>query len=358
MRTLDETFDTRHNSLNALRLLLAVGVIAWHTVPLTGRSTSGPGAELAANIFVDGFFAISGFLITASWLRKPRVATFVWARFLRIMPGYWVCLIMGGFVFAPLSVWIAGSGEFRATDGLRYLAANWTVHVNDFGVGTTLADVPYPSVWDGSLWTLWWEVLCYFGVLALGVVGLLRYRYTAPILFAGAVAGLIIVTVHPVHNYLLETAPRFAVMFLAGATLYVLRGRMPIAWWIVGCAGAVVVVSTLLPDYRIIAAVPLAYVCIAVGVLVQRPVIRNDLSYGVYIYAFCIQQLMVSAGWDSMPAFLFFLLAALATLPLAAGSWFLVEKPALAMKARFRRRPPDTSGSIKPAQTQAAPVQE
>ncbi len=70
--------------------------------------------------------------------------------------------------------------------------------------------------------------------------------------------------------------------------------------------------------------------------MLKRPNLRNDLSYGVYIYAFPIQQLLVIAGLATLGVFPFFVLATLATLPLAAMSWFIVEKRALALKKRQR----------------------
>ena len=90
-RTLREVFDPRNNALNAWRLLLASGVILWHSWPLTGRDVSfEPVRQLLRDGFVDGFFAISGFLITWSWLRNPRARDYFAARGLRLLPGLWI----------------------------------------------------------------------------------------------------------------------------------------------------------------------------------------------------------------------------------------------------------------------------
>ncbi|MCV7084291.1 acyltransferase, partial [Mycolicibacter hiberniae] len=72
--------------------------------------------------------------------------------------------------------------------------------------------------------------------------------------------------------------------------------------------------------------------------LIRRTRLRNDLSYGVYIYAFPIQQLLAAFGLARFNPFLFFILATAATLPVAALSWFVVEKRAMALKARIFRR--------------------
>jgi peptidoglycan/LPS O-acetylase OafA/YrhL len=90
-------------------LTLATGVIVWHSFPLTGRHVPyAPAHQFLSDVWVDGFFAISGFLITASWLSNPRLRNYFVARGLRILPGLWVCLIVTAFVVAPIGVAIQG----------------------------------------------------------------------------------------------------------------------------------------------------------------------------------------------------------------------------------------------------------
>ncbi len=96
-----------------------------------------------------------------------------------------------------------------------------------------------------------------------------------------------------------------------------------------------------LPDYRVVAAIPLAYAVVVSGSLLQskRLRLRTDLSYGMYIYAFPIQQLLLVLGLISLTPIVFCLTVAVATLPLAAASWFLIEKPARSLKSRFKGKP-------------------
>ena len=140
-------------------------------------------------------------------------------------------------------------------------------------------------------------------------------------------------------------AARFAVMFLAGALLYQFRNVIPARWSLVAVSVVIVLAASLLPNYRLIGGIPLAYAIIVSGALIhnKRLRLRTDLSYGVYIYAFPIQQLLVICGLGIMNPIVFAIIAAIATLPLAALSWFLVEKPSLSLKSRLKRR------SIAPA---------
>ena len=103
--TLGQRFDPRANGLNFLRLVLATSVIVWHAYPHSGRGmesdTLHPLLEMTP---VDGFFAISGFLIVGSWIRRPRAVAFLRARILRIFPGFLACLAVTGFVLAPIGL--------------------------------------------------------------------------------------------------------------------------------------------------------------------------------------------------------------------------------------------------------------
>lgn len=344
--SLGTSFDPRNNALNAWRLLLAVSVILWHSWPITGRSiTFRPFEQFIEQVGVDGFFAISGFLITASWLRRPRLRDFAVARALRIFPGLWVCLLVTAFVIAPISVLIQrGSvSELMASQTpIAYVLNNGLMNVYYAGIDGTPRGVPWPGVWNGSIWTLVFELICYVGVAVLGVVGLLKRRWVIPVLFVIAWVGT---AYFPYPVFAMQTIPqmvfRFVVMFAAGALLYHYRDVIPARWSLVGVCAVIVLGSMFLSNFRVLGALPLAYVVIVSGVLVRnaRLNLRNDLSYGIYIYAYPIQQLMAVLGLTALPIAVFFGIATLAVVPLAALSWFVVEKRSIALKnAMLRKR--------------------
>ena len=80
-------------------------------------------------------------------------------------------------------------------------------------------------------------------------------------------------------------------MFSAGAFLYQWRDVIPARWSLVAVSVVIVLAAGLLPDYRVVAAIPLAYAVIVSGALLkkQRLRLRTDLSYGTYIYAYPVQ---------------------------------------------------------------------
>jgi peptidoglycan/LPS O-acetylase OafA/YrhL len=199
-------------------------------------------------------------------------------------------------------------------------------------------------------------VFCYITVAVLGVAGLLSRRWLIPAalalvlvwsallppwsVFADAIEAQQPIDPATVALVLGAVAARFAVVFLAGALLYQFRNVIPARWSLVAVSVVIVLAASLLPNYRLIGAIPLAYAIIVSGALIhnKRLRLRTDLSYGVYIYAFPIQQLLVICGLGIMNPIVFAIIAAIATLPLAALSWFLVEKPSLSLKSRLKRR--------------------
>ncbi|MFF1574095.1 acyltransferase family protein [Leifsonia sp. NPDC058292] len=347
--TLQRVFDPKLNTLNALRLLLAISVIVWHSFPLTGAPhTAHPVTQLLGEGGVDGFFAISGFLIVSSWMRRPKWWPYLQARFLRIVPAFWVCLIVTAAVIAPIGVLLSGAG-FPADfvgEAMRYVGGNAGLRVVQFGIAGTPAGVPYPDVWNGSLWTLWWEFLCYLAVLGLGLTRLLRFRATIPVIFLLCLAVVVATGAGAVDNFYLVNAARFGLMFFAGALVHQLQHRLPARWWLVGVAAVIIVAAAFLPDYRVLAAIPLAYLLIVAGALlkVRRLRLQNDISYGTYIYAFPLQQVLASAGLYALGVPLFAVLATVFTLAIATASWYAIEKPALRLKGasvfRMRRHAP------------------
>jgi peptidoglycan/LPS O-acetylase OafA/YrhL len=354
--TLGQEFDPRRNALNAFRLALAMGVILCHSFPLTGRDVPfAPARQLLDQVWVDGFFAISGFLITSSWLRHPRLRDYIAARGLRILPGLWVCLVVTAFAIAPIGVTLQGGSAAKlllSGAPIEYILKNSAVLAFQFDIGGTPRGVPRPGQWDGSLWTLGWELVCYIAVAGLGVVGLLSRRWLLPAAMALCWSALVLTTVSGGPT-LAQNGARFVVMFLAGALLHQGRNVIPARWSLVAVSVVIVLLASLLPDYRLIAAVPLAYAIVVSGALIHNKRLRlsTDLSYGVYIYAFPIQQLLVIGGLGSMNPIAFWAISAPASLPIAALSWFLVEKPAISLKSRLIWRRSAPTGDRQPEQT-------
>jgi peptidoglycan/LPS O-acetylase OafA/YrhL len=305
-----------------LRLIAATLVVAHHARVLDGKAPLmiGAGPDLGA-LGVGVFFVISGYLVTASLGRTRGVAAFVAKRVLRIAPGLLAALALTAFVLGPLVTRLAPSAYFTSAEPYLYVLKNLSLYAVTYGLPGVFDQAPFPGVVNGSLWTLRLEFTCYLGLAALGAAR----QVSAPVLAGLALAAA--ATFLGLHAAGLEgqgDLPRMAYLaalngflFLAGGALRI-WGVRPRAW--MAAAGLVLIVTPAWP-----LALPLAVIGLG---MTRPPKLPADLSYGLYIYSFPLQQLLAEHGRLGM------LTSMVLTLPFAAASWFLVEKPALALKDR------------------------
>ncbi|MFP5022367.1 acyltransferase family protein [Pseudonocardia phyllosphaerae] len=333
-------FSVRSNAFDLVRLVLAALVAVMHVVYIGwGVAVAFPTGLSVATLGVDGFFVLSGFLVVRSYLQLDSLVRFAWHRFLRIMPGYLVCLTVIGLVVAPLVAWLEGrdplSVVLGAESGATYIGANAGLVIFQSGIGGLMADHPGGPAFDVSLWSLSFEVACYAMLAALGVTALLRRRPGTVLALAAAM--LVMTVLQAVLLATLGLRPPAVVgllvelvtLFLLGMVGYLYRDRIPAhGGWAVAALAVLVVALTTVPDYRVLGAVPFAYLLLWVG-LRGRVRVRTDLSYGVYIYHWPVGQLMVAAGLTAAGAVPFLLAVAVLVLLVAAASWHLVERPAL-----------------------------
>lgn len=324
--TVAARYRSGRNSLNLLRLVLAALVIVSHAWPIGGYGDDPNLLGVPLGFWaVAGFFGISGYLIAVSRERHGPVP-FLVRRVLRIYPGFWVVLLLTAFVFAPIAA-AAGSGSWSVPDALHYLRYTFTLQMHTYSVGSTLHDAPYPSAWDGALWTLRWEFLCY---LLIGVLLTVR-RLRQPLVWLAFL-------VAAAHSWWRGDDPsNFAALFLAGSVIAVNRHRLPLVWWLALPAAGLAVVGALTDHLAALGGLGVAYTLLYLGVVLPLRGFgqKHDLSYGMYIYGFPVAQLLVLAGVAHLPVGVAVLVELAATVPLAALSWWLVERPAQRLAPRF-----------------------
>jgi peptidoglycan/LPS O-acetylase OafA/YrhL len=352
----------RANNFDVLRLAAATAVLVSHCFGLVGQPE--PKFPLTdrslGDVAVLVFFAISGFLITRSWLGEPRLLPFAGKRLLRIMPALIVAVAVTSYVLGPLAT-SRGTGSYVTSAAPMHYVVGNTFMLSQYtptGHWTTNALPPnsVPGVFEhnplpyanGSLWTLQVEVWAY-AFVALGGLLLLRWRPSTRSFWLTAAFGVVVAATIKTGGS--TTYPLF-LCFAGGAALYLLRARIPLRTGLFLAAGAAWIASDQLPvlGHNLVAAVTLPYMVIFLafrGIGGLRPLTRvGDVSYGIYVYAWPAQQTVIQLTGTRDPAVVL-ALAGPTTYLLALGSWYLIERPALRLKRRFAGSGL-TSGRIAP----------
>ena len=332
------------NFFTPLRLLFASLVVFGHAFGVAlGHSSAEPHvlfhytfSYLAVNLF----FIASGFLVTKSMVYRGDTPSFISARALRIFPALiahvlFVMLIIGplGTNLPLLEFFSDPSWYMQPLMVLTFVDTDMVMPGMFATSGEPLASAP--------LWTLRFEVLAYIGTLLVFSIGFLRKKWMVLLQFILPSIAWIVGQHFGIFEKLpatIENLARFGIAYGLGATIYAYRDRISFSWI---AFIAFIIVSYLMrntPVIEVTINLALAWFIFRVAYL-RMPKFNwmqriPDLSYGIYIYHWCVMQLlfywMPHLSWFEL-----FVLTFPPTVGLAAMSWYIVEKPALNSKTRF-----------------------
>ncbi|WP_280666730.1 MULTISPECIES: acyltransferase family protein [unclassified Kitasatospora] len=391
--SLADKLSARQNGFGLLRLLLSLAVVVAHGRQI-GFGLSSPLYEPShhqvglGDLAVCGFFALSGLLITRSAMRI-NLRRFLWHRMVRILPGFWACLLVTVFIAGPILARHDGIPLHRylhdPSGPWAYLQANWSLSWGQAGISGILAHVPIPGEINGSIWSLRLEMLCYLAVAALAATEVLRRnRAVVLLLVLGGWLYLwtIVAGAPQLRSYIYAPTPDnwtlpflgaislsqllpLMVIFGLGALAQLYREQLPVHGSLALVSAALCVGTFHYGGFTVVGIPAFVYLVIWCGVSTPRPLTRIgskvDLSYGLYIYSFIVEQGLVAFHgnrWGLLP---YLAIAFTVSLGAAACSWHLVERPALRWKDRtlgellppFLRGRPAAHG---PAMDGAAPA--
>lgn len=323
------------NNFDAIRILAAAMVLFSHHFALTGNAEpSFFGVHSVGGLAVTIFFIISGYLVTISWWRDPHVWRFALRRFLRIWPALTAVVVVTTY---GLGTWVTKLPlqEYLLHPGTaEYLQALWMrIH---FVLPGVFENNPYPHGVNGSLWTIPYEVRCYIVLCVAGLLGLLKYRPVLLLCIAGYMAWFFHGSNADLSG-IVHYGRELSAFFLAGAGLAALEPwwrRRPMLWAIVIAAAFALAWSA---DWRHTALlIGLPFLVIYTGTratpIIHRAGRWGDPSYGIYLFAFPVQQTVILYAWPDAGFVGTFILALLITLVLSYASWHLLEKQALKFK--------------------------
>lgn len=333
------------NSFDLLRLLASSAVLYSHQHALLGFAEPVLlGTKTLGFFGVMIFFILSGWLIAKSWLNDPRPSHFLRKRALRIFPALLVVVILTVFLLGPGFTSLAPGEYFADSNTWRYLATAFLwIQYKLPGVFTGL---DYPEVVNGSLWTLPVEVLLYFSVLIVGVSGLFKRAWASVVILLGC--ALVPLLGRHLESEVVLTSSECLFVFWWGVNLgleksagqYRTRFRAALALGL-----GVLALSLQSIGFSLLVLLASSIILIAARINYGSQITRKigDWSYGVYIFAFPVQQMVISTwGAEEARFWPYFMISLTLTYILAGISWHLIEKPFIRLK------PKATSGNSHP----------
>jgi len=372
----------RRNNFDFLRFLFASLVLFYHCFPLLQGDEPRPVglgeqvATLAGGSSVNFFFVISGFLVTMSWQRSQGSAAradsqgnraYLRKRILRIYPGFLLASAACAFAAGPLGADSAAL-YWHHFKFLKFALYLFLLPADVVGpdMAHVFTHLPYSGVINGSFWTLRYEFEMYLLVAALGSLSLFQRG-------RGVWVGLLFLLLYALfvvsQTALFTVVPdrevpwvgnpvkwlRLSVCFLSGVVFYLYRDRIPASPILFGVSLLLLLLAGRRTEW-FSAALPICgtYTLFSVAfhkdIRLQRFAHYGDFSYGMYLYAFPIQQLLILHFAAALTPYWLFAAAFPLTLLCAAVSWHLVERPCLALKGGFS--PTRIRGGMEPSPDQ------
>ena len=350
--TVADVLSREGNSIGFLRLFFATAVILHHSFTLRHGVEFDPLGRLTGqldigSLAVGAFLMLSGFLISASYEKSATLGEYFWHRALRLYPGFLVCLLISVGIIGP-AAWKIAHGDLNGSWSaeprpLRYLWSNSTLWIHQTSMAGLFNANVYP-LFNGSLWTLALEATCYMLLPFLAIAGGLgRRRWLTAVLWS---VGLVWLAhdmgLLPLLGFKIRMFSILKVMmfFASGVLCYAFRDRIRLVGWLALVASLLLVVSATskAAGLVVLVALPVVIFWLAVRLPFRNWERKADLSYGVYVYAFPVQQCLLSA-WPTAHPLWIFSVALGVVLPVAFLSWFCVEKPSLRWKGALTQRP-------------------
>lgn len=330
----------RSNNFDVLRLGAATAVIFSHAFLLSqGTEANEPlkwltGQAILGVVGVFVFFVVSGFLVTQSFEATASAPRFAAKRALRIYPGYVVCLLLCTFALGPMITTLPPATYLVQPGTWDFLASNLLLNVEHNGLpGVRFTDLPIGGIVNGPLWSLPCEIVMYLMVLALGVFRLIRLAVLIPLFALGLACIWFDTAASP---YFLGGVGWLLSFFVAGMILYKVHRTRLVDGRLALLALAGLVASV--PLHLFILLFPLfgAYLILYLALEPRLPVMPaarfGDLSYGLYIYGWPVEQALLYLAHGHLPWWQLFPLALAIAAAIAFLSWHLVEQPALRLK--------------------------
>lgn len=338
--------DQRKDNFLLLRIIAALFVIYGHSFAITQPNGSQDifldfnWGRYSGELGVSVFFVLSGFMVTGSYLRRDNFLDYLFARLLRITPALILVVVISVFAIGPLVTNLQLKEYFAAPETYSYLTKNLTFWSSlSWNLPGVFEEHRYQAV-NGSLWTIPAEFRMYLVVGVMGVTGLLLRKYVAGLLLL--VAFILSVYDPGIFSRNLD-AVRIGGYFCLGVMAQLFKEKIPVRHEIMLTFVLMAIVSRDSFLYMYLLTLATAYFCFWFAYRVPHIAVEKfgDPSYGIYLWGWPIQQLIVFIA-PSLTSYINCIIAAFLTPIIGYLSWHFIEKQALKYK-RLDSYPPNSN---------------
>ena len=331
----------KNNNLHEVRLIAATLVVFGHAFVLSGKAAPVLFGLPIHALAVKVFFVVSGYLITMSLMLDRSFYRYSLKRVLRIYPAYAVCILLS--VIAGAYVSTLSFSEYISHDATQKYLRN-LFFLTTYRLPGVFEENVNKAV-NGSLWSIPIEVFAYMSIAV--VVGLLKFnKKLLPIVLA-CLGVFVMMYVEKTlgetqHTVIWGSSTIFAARvlqyFILGSLVYLmsLEKYLNVNAALLLCLLLVFISKELF--YEVTKVFIISYATLSFS-LSDRPIKfykhfqKNDYSYGIYLYAFPVQQFVVMA-FSGVSVYGQFSVSMIVICMMAYFSWHIVEKPALDLKPR------------------------
>lgn len=332
------------NNFDFLRFLFALFVVITHSYALSGTPESAEwmwqitGGQLSfSQIGLSGFFVISGYFIFMSLQRASSLKVYFKNRILRIFPGLLGVLCVT-LILIPF-FHVKGFTIFTQWDYYTYVPRNMTLYGFQSTVKGVFDTNSYHAI-NGSLWTIQYEFSLY-------VLIALLFCFRAHQKLISVILAVVMVLLYVVYNFFIERVAGMQLLYLQGyhflnlGTFFVMGSLLASIQFEKKVSVAILFISIVIlflalyfEIYSTVKHIVFPVVVLSLGFIPLRFFSTfgkyGDLSYGIYIYSFPVQQVLVYLYIPKVYSLM--ALSLLISIILGFLSWHCIEKKVLLLK--------------------------
>lgn len=334
------------NNITLTRLILACMVIVGHTYVLNpvGSHIDIISAVEPFDDFgsfaVKIFFFLSGLLVVNS-LQNRKNSFHYWShRFLRIFPALIIILVISAFIIGPIFTKLNIHSYFNDKATYRYVYKN-IILITKYNLPGVFENNKYANAVNGSLWSLSWEFKCYIITYLIYLISFKKYfKWVGTILFS--ILAIQVIYFRYFLSYDLTWNPHYPFYYCLGAIIALHADKIKLDFRILGLMFALMVLGYFIGfPYNTVFFISffcLFLLWLSTTKLSLKFKLENDISYGVYLWGFIVQQ-CINACFPDLGFFTYMLVALSLSIVMGAISWFLIEKPSMKFAKKISKSP-------------------